>query len=85
LTILPEENHENIRSLNGSYLHWHLKKAHIDNLSEENHENLSYLEGGCLLWHLKKAYIDNPSREKSRKSQVPRGKLPSLAFEESSF
>jgi hypothetical protein len=31
LVLLPEENHENLRALEGGCLHWHLKKAYIDN------------------------------------------------------
>jgi hypothetical protein len=83
LVILPEESHENLRSLEGSCLHWQLKKVYIDNLTEETLENLRSLEGGCLHWHLKKAYIDNFFCRKSRESQVLRGRLPSLAFGES--
>jgi hypothetical protein len=59
------------------------KKIILIILSEENYENLRALEGGCLHWHLKKAYIYNHFRGKSRESQGLRGRLPSLAFEES--
>jgi hypothetical protein len=31
LAILSEENHENIRALETGCVHWHMKKAHIDN------------------------------------------------------
>jgi hypothetical protein len=56
LIILSEENHENLRFLEGGCVHWHVKKA----LSEENHKNLRALEGGCLHWRMKKADIGNP-------------------------
>jgi hypothetical protein len=29
--MLSEENHENLMSLEGGCLHWHLKKGYIDN------------------------------------------------------
>jgi hypothetical protein len=54
-------------------------------LPEENYENLSALEGDCLDWHLEEVHIDNPFRGKSRESQVLRGRLPSLAYEESLY
>jgi hypothetical protein len=56
LVILSEENHENLRALEKGCLHWHLKKAYIDNLSVENHENLRALEEGCVYWNVMKAY-----------------------------
>jgi hypothetical protein len=31
LVILSEENHENIRALEAGRVHWHIKKAYIDN------------------------------------------------------
>jgi hypothetical protein len=62
-----------------------MKKLILVVLSEENHENLRALEVRCLHWHLKKAYIDNHYRGKSRESQGLIGKLPSLAFDESSY
>jgi hypothetical protein len=31
LIIFSEENYENLRDLEGGCLHWHLKKAYIDN------------------------------------------------------
>jgi hypothetical protein len=52
-------------------------------LPEENHENLRALEGVCYHWNLKESYIDNRLKGKSRESQGLRGKLPSLAFDES--
>jgi hypothetical protein len=51
----------------------------------ENHENRRALEGVWLHWHLKKAYIDKHFRGKSRESQSLRGKLPSMAFDESLY
>jgi hypothetical protein len=62
-----------------------MKEDYIGNSSEENHENLRALEGGCLQWHLKKAYIDNNFCRKSQESQGLRGRLHSLAFEESLY
>jgi 3-mercaptopyruvate sulfurtransferase SseA len=58
LAALSEENHENIRALEGGRVHWHIKKAYIGN-SEENHENVRALEGGYVHWHVKKAYTGN--------------------------
>jgi hypothetical protein len=52
---------------------------------EENYENFRALEGRYLHWHLKKAYIDNHFGGKSRESTGLRGRLPSLAFEESFY
>jgi hypothetical protein len=52
---------------------------------DDNHEKLRALEGGCLSWNLKKAYIDNYFRGKSRESQGLRGKLPSLAINETLY
>jgi hypothetical protein len=58
---LSEENHENLRSLEGGHVHWHMKKALLVILPDENHEILRALERGCLHWHFEKAHIDNPS------------------------
>jgi hypothetical protein len=44
LIIILEENHENLRALEGACLLWHLKKAYIVNLSEENDVNLRSLK-----------------------------------------
>jgi hypothetical protein len=40
LTIISEENPENLRALERGCVHWHMKKAYIGIISEENHENL---------------------------------------------
>jgi hypothetical protein len=56
LVILSEENHENIRALEGGRVHWYMKKAYTGN-SEESEENIRALEGGCFHWYVKKAYI----------------------------
>jgi hypothetical protein len=53
--------------------------------SEENYENLEVLEGGWVHWHLKKAYFGNPFCRKSWESQGLRGRLCSLACEESLY
>jgi hypothetical protein len=48
LTIFSEENHENIKALEGSCVHWHVKKIILVIFSDENHENLRALEGDCV-------------------------------------
>jgi hypothetical protein len=60
LVIHSEENHENIRALEGGCIHWHMKEVYTVNLSEENHENIRALEGGCVHWHMKEACIGDP-------------------------
>jgi hypothetical protein len=60
LPTLSEENHENIRALEGGCVHWHVKKLILVIRPEENHENIRAVEGGCVYWLVKKAYIGNP-------------------------
>jgi hypothetical protein len=42
LAILSEENHENLRGLEGGCVHRHLTKLYIDIISEEHHEKAQY-------------------------------------------
>jgi hypothetical protein len=53
-----EENHVNIRVLDGGRIHSHMKKTYIGK-SEENHENLRAFQGGCVHWHMKKLILAN--------------------------
>jgi hypothetical protein len=59
LVILPLENHENIRALDGGCVHLHVKKTYIGNTFEENHGNIRALEGDHVHWDMKNAYIGN--------------------------
>jgi hypothetical protein len=45
LVILSEENHENLRALEGGCLHWHLKEAYIDNIFCRNSRESQVLRG----------------------------------------
>jgi 3-mercaptopyruvate sulfurtransferase SseA len=53
-----EENHENLRALDGGCVRWQMKKVYIGN-SEANHEHIRALEGGCVHWHMKKVSLEN--------------------------
>jgi hypothetical protein len=79
---LSEQNHENIRAIEGDCVHWHVKIPYIDKHFWGKSPESSALEGGRVHWNVKKSYIDNYFSGKSREYQGLRGRLCSLAHEE---
>jgi hypothetical protein len=55
--LLSEENHESLRALKGRCLHWHLKKAYIDNhFREKSRESRGLRARLCSLTHEESLY-----------------------------